>query len=386
MTFQISLPRLMAVGAGAVRELGTTVRDLGATRPLVVTDPFMKDSGTVDAALASLRDAGLATGLYAECVPDPTTDSLQAGLAAVQEHGADLLVGFGGGSSIDTAKALGFLSQNPGPMRDYKAPRVNTGPALPVVAVPTTAGTGSEATQFTIISDSETDEKMLCTGPSFLPVAAVVDYELTLSMPARLSADTGVDALTHAIEAYVSRRANPFSDGFALAAMAAIGANLREVYKDGSNQAAREAMMLAATQAGIAFSNSSVALVHGMSRPIGAHFHIAHGLANAMLFPAVTEFSVSGAESRYADCARALAVAGEEDDDATAAQALVDELKALARDLAVPTPASRGISREDWDRAVPVMAEQALASGSPGNNPVVPTAEEIEQLYAAIYG
>lgn len=386
MTFQISLPRLMTVGAGAVRELGTTVRDLGAARPLVVTDPFMKETGTVDAALASLRDAGLETGLYAECVPDPTTDSLEAGLAAVREHRADLLVGFGGGSSIDTAKALGFLSQNPGPMRDYKAPRINTGPALPVVAVPTTAGTGSEATQFTIISDSDTDEKMLCTGPSFLPIAAVVDYELTLSMPARLSADTGVDALTHAIEAYVSRRANPFSDGFALSAMAAIGANLREVYKDGSNRAAREAMMLAATQAGIAFSNSSVALVHGMSRPIGAHFHVAHGLANAMLFPAVTEFSVAGAEARYADCARALAVAGEGDDDAAAAQSLVDELKALARDLAVPTPRSRGIGRADWDRAVPVMAEQALASGSPGNNPVVPTAEEIQELYARIYG
>ncbi|WP_430296971.1 iron-containing alcohol dehydrogenase [Sinomonas sp. B1-1] len=385
MTFQISLPRLMNVGAGAVRELGTTVRDLGAQRPLVVTDAFMKESGTVDAALASLRDAGLETGLYAECIPDPTTDSLQAGLAAVEEHRADLLVGFGGGSSIDTAKALGFLSQNSGPMRDYKAPRVNTGPALPVVAVPTTAGTGSEATQFTIISDSETDEKMLCTGPSFLPVGAVVDYELTLSMPARLSADTGVDALTHAIEAYVSRRANPFSDGFALAAMSTIGKNLRAVYADGSDRAAREAMMLAATQAGIAFSNSSVALVHGMSRPIGGHFHVAHGLANAMLFPAVTEFSVRGAQARYADCARALGVADAEDDDAAAAQALVDELKALARDLAVPTPESRGISRADWERAVPVMAEQALASGSPGNNPVVPTSAEIEELYLKIY-
>ncbi|WP_344301327.1 iron-containing alcohol dehydrogenase [Sinomonas flava] len=385
MTFQISLPRLMNVGAGAVRELGTTVRDLGAQRPLVVTDAFMKESGTVDAALASLRDAGLETGLFAECIPDPTTDSLQAGLAAVEEHRADLLVGFGGGSSIDTAKALGFLSQNPGPMRDYKAPRVNTGPALPVVAVPTTAGTGSEATQFTIISDSETDEKMLCTGPSFLPIAAVVDYELTLSMPARLSADTGVDALTHAIEAYVSRRANPFSDGFALAAMATIGKNLRAVYADGSDRSAREAMMLAATQAGIAFSNSSVALVHGMSRPIGGHFHVAHGLANAMLFPAVTEFSVPGAQARYADCARALGVADVEDDDAAAAQSLVDELKALARDLAVPTPESRGISRADWERAVPVMAEQALASGSPGNNPVVPTSAEIEELYLKIY-
>lgn len=386
MTFDITLPRIMKVGAEAVRELGAVVRDLGAQRPLVVTDPFMESSGTVDAALEALRGAGLDVGLYAECVPDPTTDSLEAGLAAVKDHGADLLVGFGGGSSIDTAKALGFLSLNEGPMREYKAPRNNTGPALPVVAVPTTAGTGSEATQFTIISDSETDEKMLCTGPSFLPIAAVVDYELTLSMPARLSADTGVDALTHAIEAYVSRRANPFSDGFALSAMAAIGANLREVYKDGGNRAAREAMMLAATQAGIAFSNSSVALVHGMSRPIGAHFHIAHGLANAMLFPAVTEFSIAGAESRYADCARALGVATREHDDATAAQALVDELKALARDLEVPTPKSRGISAEDWERLTPLMAEQALASGSPGNNPIVPIAAEIEALYAQVYG
>ncbi|GAB3273283.1 iron-containing alcohol dehydrogenase [Sinomonas notoginsengisoli] len=384
MTFQITLPRTMKVGAGAIQELGETVRELGSERPLVVTDPFMKESGTVDSALESLRGAGLNTALYAECVPDPTTDSLEGGLAAVREHGADLLVGFGGGSSIDTAKALGFLSLNDGPMRNYKAPKSNTGPALPVVAVPTTAGTGSEATQFTIISDSETDEKMLCTGRSFLPIAAVVDYELTLSMPARLSADTGVDALTHAIEAYVSRRANPFSDSFALSAMTAIGRNLREVYKDGSNRQAREAMMLAATQAGIAFSNSSVALVHGMSRPIGAHFHIAHGLANAMLFPAVTEFSVSGAESRYADCARALGVA--DGDDAAAAQALVDELKKLNSDLAVPTPHSRGISRADWDRAAPIMAEQALASGSPGNNPVVPTAAQIEEIYATVYG
>jgi alcohol dehydrogenase len=144
-------------------------------------------------------------------------------------------------------------------------------------------------------------------------------------------------------------------------------------------------MMLAATQAGIAFSNSSVALVHGMSRPIGAHFHIAHGLANAMLFPVVTEFSVTGAEARYADCARALGVAGVEDDDEAAAQALVTELRALNEDLAVPTPQSYGIGSDDWHRLIPLMAEQALASGSPANNPVVPDASAIEALYAKIY-
>ncbi|KHL01328.1 alcohol dehydrogenase [Sinomonas humi] len=375
----------MRVGGGAVQELGDVIAEIGARRPLVVTDPFMQKSGTVEVALRALRKSGFETALFAETVPDPTTDSLAGGLEAVRQHEADILIGFGGGSSIDTAKALGLLSKQGGEMRQFKAPKRNTGPSLPVVAVPTTAGSGSEATQFSIISDSETNEKMLCAGPAFLPVAAVVDYELTLSMPARLSADTGVDALTHAIEAYVSRRANAFSDGFALAAITAIGKNLREVYKDGSNREAREAMMLAATQAGIAFSNSSVALVHGMSRPLGAHFHIAHGLANAMLFPAVTEFSIRGAQTRYADCGRALGVASPEDDDAAAAQALVAELHALNQDLDVPTPQSWGIDPDDWQRLTPLMAEQALASGSPANNPLVPDTAEIQALYAKIY-
>lgn len=185
---------------------------------------------------------------------------------------------------MDTAKALAVLGVNDRPMREFKAPSVYTGPALPIVAIPTTAGSGSEATQFTVITDSATDEKMLCIGTSFLPIAAIIDYRLTLSMPARLTADTGIDALTHAVEAYVSRKANAFSDGLCLLAIRAIGQNIRRVVADGSDEQARAAMMMAATQAGMAFSNSSVALIHGMSRPIGAHFHVAHGLSNAMLF------------------------------------------------------------------------------------------------------
>lgn len=271
-------------------------------------------------------------------------------------------------------------------MRDYKAPRNNVGPALPVVAVPTTAGSGSEATQFTVITDSISDEKMLCPGLAFLPIAAVIDFELTMSMPPRLTADTGVDALTHAIEAYVSKKANPFSDSLALAAIETIGAVLRRVYADGSDAEARAQMMLAATQAGIAFSNSSVALVHGMSRPIGAHFHVAHGLSNAMLFPAVTAFSVHGAESRYADCARVLGVATPADTDAVAADHLVEALGELCRDVAVPTPKAYGIDKARWNELIPLMAEQALASGSPNNNPLVPTDAQIRDLYAQIYG
>jgi alcohol dehydrogenase len=270
-------------------------------------------------------------------------------------------------------------------MRDYKAPLRNDEPGLPVVAIPTTAGSGSEATQFTIITDSESDEKMLCIGRAFLPVAAIIDFELTLTMPPRLTADTGIDALTHAVEAYVSRKHNPFSDGFALRAIETIGRQLRPAYSDGSDREAREAMMLASTHAGIAFSNSSVALVHGMSRPIGAHFHLAHGLSNAMLFPAVTRFSLPAAVGRYADCARALGCAGPDDSDERAGELLVDAIVDLCADLAVPTPGECGIARNRWFGLTALMAEQAIESGSPANNPRVPDSAEIEGIYAEIY-
>lgn len=385
MVSSIALPRLMRIGGGALHETDALIRDLGGRRPLIVTDAYMAASGVVGTLTEVLQASGMKVALFSETVPDPTTNSLKAGLLSVEEHSADIIIGLGGGSAIDTAKALGILSRQRGEMRDYKAPRNNAGPALPVVAIPTTAGSGSEATKFTIISDSDTSEKMLCSGTAFLPAAAVIDYQLTLSMPRRLTADTGIDALTHAIEAFVSKKANPFSDTYALAAIRTIGTNLRKVYEDGSNEEAREAMMLAATQAGIAFSNSSVALVHGMSRPIGAFFHVAHGLANAMLFPAVTEFSVTAAESRYAECARALGVASAASGDRKASEALVAELHTLNADLDVPTPKAFGIDHQEWESKLPVMAQQALSSGSPANNPVVPDAQEIQALYASIY-
>ncbi len=385
MIASLSLPRVLRVGRGAAGELGDVITGLGLSRPLVVTDGFLVGTGAAERLTEPLRAAGLHPYVFSGTVPDPTTESLTPGLRALREHEADVVVGFGGGSATDTAKALALLGVQGGQMRDHRAPRVNHGPALPVIAVPTTAGSGSEATQFTIITDSANDEKMLCMGPAFLPLAAIVDVELTISMPPRLTADTGIDALTHAVEAYVSRKANPFSDGLALTAITTIGRHLRRVYADGSDIGSREAMMLAATQAGIAFSNSSVALVHGMSRPIGAHFHIAHGLSNAMLFPAVTAFSVSAAPGRYADCARALGVASDADGDVRAADKLVDALRTLCHDLDVPTPRGYGIDQDTWTSLTPLMAEQALASGSPNNNPAVPTAEEIQSLYAQIY-
>lgn len=385
MTAVIAQPRELRIGGGARFELAELLAGLGARRPLLITDPFLQGNGSADELMALITHAGLHPALWAETVPDPTTQSLLSGVSAVLEHQADVIIGFGGGSPMDTAKALALLAVQGGSMSDYKAPRNNAGPALPVVAIPTTAGSGSEATQFTIITESASDEKMLCIGPAFLPTAAIIDFELTLSMPPRLTADTGIDALTHAIEAYVSRKSNGFADGLCLTAIAAIGRNLRRAYADGSDRGAREAMMLAATQAGIAFSNSSVALVHGMSRPIGAHFHVAHGLSNAMLFPAVTRFSISAAEARYADCARALGVASGADNDARAATALVTELEALCRDLAVPTPEVFGIDEAVWRAKIPTMVQQAIGSGSPANNPRIPSPDDVAAIYTEIF-
>ena len=284
----LASPRLVLVGGGTVAEASHVLAKFGLRRPLVVTDPFMVSSGLVNRCLDPLAEAGIPVSVFSDTVPDPTDTVVEAGAALLERGSFDCLIGFGGGSPIDTAKAMAILAGGGGKMRDYKAPVQADCAALPVVAIPTTAGTGSECTRFTVITDTEQDEKMLIAGFGALPLAAIVDYELTFSVPPRTTADTGVDSLTHALEAYVSRRANPFSDALALAAMALIGAHIREAYREPGDAAAREGMMLGATQAGLAFSNSSVALVHGMSRPIGAHFHVPHGLSNAMLLPAVT--------------------------------------------------------------------------------------------------
>ncbi|HYZ23757.1 MAG TPA: iron-containing alcohol dehydrogenase [Rhodopila sp.] len=385
ITMNFASPRLLLVAAGAVRQIADVLAKFGLTRPLVVTDPFMVSSGMVRNCLDPLAAAGISVGVFSDTVSDPTDRVIEAGVAELRNGDFDCLIGFGGGSLIDTAKAMAILAAGGGKMRDYKVPFAADTGALPVIAIPTTAGTGSECTRFTVITDTERDEKMLIAGLGALPLAAVVDYELTYSVPPRTTADTGVDSLTHALEAFVSKRANPVSDALALSAMALIGANIRQAYAEPRNAAAREAMMLGATEAGLAFSNSSVALVHGMSRPIGAHFHVPHGLSNAMLLPAVTRFSVPGAEVRYAQAARQIGFAAQDDSDAAAAAKLVTGLEALNKALSVPTPAEFGIKEADWNGKMALMAEQALASGSPGNNPRVPTAEEIVTLYREVW-
>ena len=384
MTAVIYLPQILRIGGGVSKQLPQVMADLGVSKPLIITDPFIASNGYLDALFAVLESNSIQYGVFSDCVPDPTVESVNAGLAAWQSGDYDCAVGFGGGSSMDSAKAIAVLAKHGGAMRDYKVP--NPVPkGFPIIAVPTTAGTGSEATRATVITDTATNEKMLSMGIGLMPVAALVDFELTLSMPYRLTADTAIDSLCHAMEAYISKKANAFTDSIALTAMAAIAKNVRIACEQPTNVAAREKLMLAATQGGIAFSNSSVTLIHGMSRPIGAFYHVPHGLSNAMLMPAVTEYSLSGAPERYADCARVMGLASNSDSDASAGLKLLDGLYQLNEDLAVPTPKAFGINAADYNANLQTMAKQALASGSPNNNPIVPSVDEIISLYEKVY-
>ena len=385
MSHRIVLPRLMEVGAGASGQLARVLQELGCSRPLIVTDRMMVELGYVARIAGQLEEAGIASQCFADTLPEPTAASIRAGVEMVRQGDFDSIVALGGGSPIDSAKAIGILGKFGGEMRDYRFPRDVSEAGLPLIAIPTTAGTGSEATRFTIITDETSDEKMLCAGLGFMPIAALIDYELTLSLPPRVTADTGIDALTHAIEAYVSRKASLYSDSQALEAMRLLAPNLRAAFHQPDDRAAREAMMLGATLAGIAFSNASVALVHGMSRPIGAFFHVPHGLSNAMLLPAITAFSSPAAPARYADCARAMGVAAQTDDVETANAKLLVELRAINQELKVPSPEQFGIARERFFELRATMAKQALASGSPGNNPRVPTEAEIIDLYETVW-
>jgi alcohol dehydrogenase class IV len=385
MSAAFHAPRLMLAGGGAIQEAGDLLKRLGVAHPLIVADPFMRESGLLRRLTDILGSAGIAPEAFTDTVPDPTSDVVEAGVALLARGRFDCLLALGGGSPMDTAKAMAVLAAGGGHIRDYKVPSLADRAALPLVCIPTTAGTGAEATRFCVITDTDNDEKMLIAGLGCLPVAAIVDFELTLTAPFRLTADTGIDALTHAIEAYVSRRANPMSDLYALAAMRTIHAHLRTACFEPGNREARERMMLAASQAGLAFSNASVCLVHGMSRPIGAFFHVPHGLSNAMLLPAITQFSADAAIRRYADCARAIGVAVESEGDQAAVARLLDALAALNRELEVPSPRQYGIDEARYFQVIETMADQALASGSPANNPRVPTKDEIMDLYRRVW-
>jgi alcohol dehydrogenase len=382
MASSFNIPSSVIIGGGASAELLPQLRRLGAKRVLVVTDAFMVKSGVVARLLAPLQENGMEIAVFDGVQPDPTVQNVRDGLALYRSSGAEAVVAIGGGSPLDAGKAISILTTNPEPLADYMGYHKIPKAGAPLLAIPTTAGTGSEVTKVAVITDTERDVKMMILDQHLLPVVALVDYELTLSMPAPLTAHVGVDTLTHGIEAYVSRKASEMTDPIALSCIRLAATHLVKAWEEPGNLAAREGMMLSATQGGMAFANSSVCLVHGMSRPLGLLFHIPHGLSNAMLLPAVTRFSLAGAESRYATVARTMGLCAANASDASAAASLVEGLEKLNARLEVPRIRDfKGATLEVFESALEKMASDALASGSPANNPVVPTAPEIVQLY-----
>ena len=382
MSVQFNVPPTLVIGAGASRELAPQVGRLGLARVLLVTDEFIRSSGIAAGFVRGLEAAGIAVEVFSGVQPDPTDANVREGLRAYAGARCEGIVALGGGSPIDAAKAIAIMAANEGPLSLYQGYHKVPKPGAPLVVLPTTAGTGSEVTKVAVITDTDRDVKMMMLDHHLLPSVALVDYELTMSMPPALTAHVGVDTLTHGLEAYVSRKATAITDPLALTCIRLVADHLETAWREPSDPAAREGMMLAATMGGMAFSNSSVALVHGMSRPIGAVFHIAHGLSNAVLLPAVTRFSVHGAPERYATAAKTMRLCDPGASADAACAALVAGLEGLNARLQVPRLRDcRGVDRARFEASLEKMAADALASGSPQNNPVVPDARQIVRLY-----
>lgn len=375
------MPSVIHFGNNAAAQTGPEAKRMGAKKVLLVTDAILMQAGTVKPVLESLSAAGVEAVIFDKVASEPVLAFIDEGLKLLRKKKCEVIVAVGGGSSIDTAKALAVMATNPGKIQDYMGLGKIGQPGLPLIAVPTTAGTGSEVTIFTIITDTTRDVKMLIGSPYVMPCVALVDPRMTLGMPRGLTAATGLDALTHAIEAYVSLKAQPLSDVMALSAIELLFEYLPQAWANPNNLHARTQTLLGAMQAGIAFTNASVALVHGMSRPVGAYFHVPHGLSNAALLGVVMEFSLMGNPDRYARIAEAMGI------DTTgllpmeAAEEGTLLVKKLIADLEIPSLEKLGVEKKKLAKVVEQMAKDAITSGSPGNNPRIATPQEIVKLY-----
>ncbi len=378
MARTFTVPGRIITGDGALEEAASVVAQLGS-RAFVVTDATMRRLGNLDAVEGALAAAGVACEVYDEVDGEPTDTMVARGVERFRASGCDVLVGLGGGSPIDAMKAIALMAACDGDIDDYLG-RPLEFDRPPLVAIPTTAGTGSEATRFTIISNTREGVKMLLAGSKVMPDVAVVDPRFTLTAPPSVTANTGVDALCHALESATSRQMQPMSYTFSVSAVKRIMASLPACYREPGDVAARTQMAIAATEAGIAFSNASVTVIHGMSRPIGALFHVPHGLSNAMIMSACLRYVVDGAYPEFAAVARDAGIS-RATDDVEAATGLLDAVDCLLEELKIPTLREYGIDADAFRAQIPKMAADAMASGSPGNTIKELSAADLEELY-----
>lgn len=383
MASKFIMPKQVISGADALAQSKEVIRSLG-TKALVVSGKVMNRIGNVKIVTDLLDEIGIGWAVYDDITGEPDDVMIDGGVEAYKANGCDFLIAIGGGSPMDSMKAIGALITNPGKIADYMGKEI-TNPLPPMVAIPTTAGTGSEATQFTIITDTKTSIKMLLKGTVLIPDVAIVDASFTVSSPKSVTNATGLDALTHAVEGYTSKKASPLTDVFAMDAVKRIFKYLPRAYANGEDMEAREEMILAALEAGVVINNSSVTLVHGMSRPIGANFHVPHGLSNAMLLKVCLTFALDGTYERFADLGRAIGAATEEESDETAAKAFLAAIIKLCETLEVPTLAEYGVDKEAFFEVMDKMADDAIASGSPGNTRKTTTKEDVLKMYKELW-
>jgi alcohol dehydrogenase len=371
--FVWQLPTKVIFGIGKAKEIGNQAKALGATKVLVVSDPVLRKIGLVDEIGGYLKDAGLAWAVYDGVEPNPTVKIVEKGLTLAREFGCEVLVGLGGGSSIDTAKAIALMLNNPGRIGDYwgKEPPNR---ALPVIAVPTTAGTASEVTWVTVIKDTERKVKMGIGHPKLAAAVALCDPALSVTMPPSVTASTGLDALTHAIESYTNTVTEPISEAIALEAIRLIGKYLRPAVAKGDNLYARDRMLLASLMAGLAFANTRLGIVHAITSPLGGYFPVPHGVVNAILLPYAMEFNLVGDLEKHIEIAKALGENVEGLSAVEAAEKAVEAVKRLSKDVGLPAGLGEvGVQEE----ALPEVCAEAMKNVNIPINPRRPTVEDL---------
>ena len=364
---QFMIPEKVYIGKDAFDEALPEIKKLG-TKALIVTGKHVAASQAMSDVLSGLAKAGISNAVFDGITGEPTDVMISQATEAFIDGKCNLIIGVGGGSPMDSAKAVS----------------AKTG-FVPIVAVPTTAGTGSEATRFTVITDSEKDIKELIADDRILPKVAVVDPEYSISSPQKITAQTGLDALTHAVEAYTSKKAGVLTDAYSSEAVRKIMKYLPVAYEDGNDIEARTQMSEAAFMAGVCISNSSVTIVHGMSRPIGALYHVPHGLSNAMLLPDALRFALPGAYDRFAYLGRITHRELSQYDDKMAAEKFIDDIESLCKVCRVPTLKEYGIREEEFKNSIAKMSHDAIASGSPGNTRREVTEQDCANIYEKVY-
>ena len=380
--YQFKVPDKIMMGDNIVASV-ENIFNLYGKHALIVTGPNIARSTMIASLERTLDNDRVKYNVITNIEGEPTVSMIEAGVKAYHEFGCDFIIGLGGGSPLDSAKAIAAMTVLEGSIADYKGIRIDDVELPPVICIPTTAGSGAEVTQYTIITEENTGVKMLLRGNSLLPKVAMLDYTFASGCPKTVTASAGLDALTHAIEAFISVNAQPLSDALALSAIKRIMRYLPQAYRDGSNFNARREMAIASLQAGICINNSSVTLIHGMSRPIGARFHVPHGMSNAMLLNVCLsdmEMAARHNLSRIATYLRIQAV-----DEIDASEKFVEEVEKLVERLEVPTMSEFGIDRDEYMAAVDDMSFEAIMSGSPSHAPREYTADVIRDIYIRAY-